>query len=90
MVDLVLMNNLLKAVASEATLILIGDVDQLPSVGAGNVLKDLIASEMITVVKLTEIFRQAQESLIVTNAHRVNRGIFPEVTGPSDRNFFLH
>ena len=89
MVDLVLMNNLLKAVPSEASLILIGDVDQLPSVGAGNVLKDLIASEMITVVKLTEIFRQAQESLIVTNAHRVNRGIFPEAAGSSDRNFFF-
>ena len=89
MVDLVLMNNLLKAVPSEASLILVGDVDQLPSVGAGNVLKDLIASDEIAVVRLTEIFRQAQESLIVTNAHRVNRGRHPKVTGPSDRNFFF-
>lgn len=89
MVDLVLMNNLLKAVPSEASLIFVGDVDQLPSVGAGNVLKDLIASDEIAVVRLTEIFRQAQESLIVTNAHRVNRGRKPKVTGPSDRNFFF-
>ena len=89
MVDLVLMNNLLKAVPSEASLILVGDVDQLPSVGAGNVLKDLIASDEIAVVRLTEIFRQARESLIVTNAHRVNRGRHPKVTGPSDRNFFF-
>ena len=89
MVDLVLMNNLLKAVPSEASLILVGDVDQLPSVGAGNVLKDLIASGEIAVVRLTEIFRQAKESLIVTNAHRINRGRHPRVTGPSDRNFFF-
>ncbi|MDE0040725.1 MAG: ATP-dependent RecD-like DNA helicase, partial [Candidatus Poribacteria bacterium] len=89
MVDLVLMNNLLKAVPPEASLILVGDVDQLPSVGAGNVLKDLIASDEIAVVRLTEIFRQAQESLIVTNAHRVNRGRQPQVTGASDRNFFF-
>ena len=89
MLDLVLMNNFLKAVPSEAMLIFIGDVDQLPSVGAGNVLKDLIASDKITVVRLMEIFRQAQESLIVTNAHRVNRGRHPKVTGPSDRNFFF-
>ena len=89
MVDLVLMNNLLKAVPSEAALVLVGDVDQLPSVGAGNVLKDLIASDKIAVVRLTEIFRQAQKSLIVTNAHRVNRGRRPKITGPSDRDFFF-
>ena len=89
MVDLVLMNNLLKAVPSEAALILVGDVDQLPSVGAGNVLKDLIASDKMPVVRLTEIFRQAQKSLIVTNAHRVNRGVYPKVTGPSERDFFF-
>ncbi|MCZ6681211.1 MAG: ATP-dependent RecD-like DNA helicase [Candidatus Poribacteria bacterium] len=89
MVDLVLMNSLMKAVPRHATLIMVGDVDQLPSVGAGNVLKDLIASEQITVVKLTEIFRQAQQSLIVTNAHRINRGDFPQITGTPDRNFFF-
>ena len=89
MVDLILMNNLMKAIPPNATLIMIGDVDQLPSVGAGNVLTDLIASEQVTVVTLTEIFRQAQESYIVTNAHRINRGDFPQTTGPADRNFFF-
>ena len=89
MVDLVLMNNLMKAIPQHATLIMIGDVDQLPSVGAGNVLTDLIASGRITVVTLTEIFRQAQESYIVTNAHLINRGKFPQTTGPADRNFFF-
>ena len=89
MVDLILMNNLMKAVPFNATLIMIGDVDQLPSVGAGNVLTDLIASGEVTVVTLTEIFRQARESYIVTNAHRINRGSFPQTTGPADRNFFF-
>ncbi len=74
MVDIFLAHALLKAMPHHAHLILIGDTDQLPSVGAGNVLGDLIASEVIPYVKLTYIFRQAQESLIVTNAHRVNRG----------------
>ncbi|MDE0300142.1 MAG: ATP-dependent RecD-like DNA helicase [Candidatus Poribacteria bacterium] len=89
MLDLVLMNNLLKAVPSESMLIFVGDVDQLPSVGAGNVLKDLIASDKIAIVRLTEIFRQARKSLIVINAHRVNRGRHPKVSGPADRNFFF-
>lgn len=89
MVDCVLMNSLMKAVPRDAVVIMVGDVDQLPSVGAGNVLKDLINSEMITVVKLTEIFRQAQQSMIVTNAHRINRGEFPKLSGPRDRNFFF-
>ena len=89
MVDLVLMNNLMKAIPQHATLIMIGDVDQLPSVGAGNVLTDLITSGRITVVRLTEIFRQAQQSYIVTNAHLINRGKFPQTTGPADRNFFF-
>lgn len=89
MVDLVLMNNLMKAVPWDATLIMIGDVDQLPSVGAGNVLTDLIASGGVTVVRLTEIFRQARESYIITNAHRINRGNLPQTTGPADRDFFF-
>ena len=89
MVDLVLMNSLMKAVPRNATLIMVGDMDQLPSVGAGNILKDLITSKQITVVKLTEIFRQAQQSLIVTNAHRINRGEFPQTTGARNRNFFF-
>ncbi len=87
MVDIVLMNRLMQAIPSHATVILIGDPDQLPSVGAGNVLKSLIDSQRIPVVKLTEIFRQARESMIVTNAHLINSGDFPELSGPRDRNF---
>ena len=89
MVDLVLMNRLMQAIRPSTTLILIGDVDQLPSVGAGNVLKSLIDSQRIPVTKLMEIFRQAQESMIVMNAHRINKGDFPELTGDADRNFFF-
>ncbi len=77
MVDTLLMHHLLKAIPSHAHLILVGDVDQLPSVGPGNVLKDIIRSGRFTVVTLAEIFRQAQESLIVVNAHKVNEGQFP-------------
>ena len=77
MVDILLMNHLLKAIPQTATLVMVGDVDQLPSVGPGNVLKDIIASGRVETVKLTEVFRQAQESLIVINAHRINRGEFP-------------
>ncbi|MYF98081.1 ATP-dependent RecD-like DNA helicase [Candidatus Poribacteria bacterium] len=89
MVDIILMNRLMQAIPSGATIILIGDTDQLPSVGAGNVLKHLIASRSIPVVRLTEIFRQAQQSMIVTNAHLINTGEFPELSGPPDRNFFF-
>ncbi len=89
MVDLVLMNRFMQAMRPSTTLILIGDTDQLPSVGAGNVLRALIDSQKIPVIKLTEIFRQAQQSLIVTNAHRINTGEFPQLTGPTDRNFFF-
>lgn len=89
MVDIVLMNRLMQAIPSGATIILIGDTDQLPSVGAGNVLKHLIVSRSIPVVRLTEIFRQAQQSMIVTNAHLINTGEFPELSGPPDRNFFF-
>ncbi|MFC1894011.1 ATP-dependent RecD-like DNA helicase [Chloroflexota bacterium] len=80
MVDILLMNHLLKAIPPEATVLLVGDVDQLPSVGPGNVLNDIIASGQVETVRLTDIFRQAQESLIVVNAHRVNRGEFPQIT----------
>lgn len=76
MIDIFLAHALLKALPLHAHLVLIGDIDQLPSVGAGNVLADLIASGVVPSVKLTHIFRQAQESLIVTNAHRVNNGEF--------------
>ena len=89
MVDLVLMNRLMQAIRPTTTVILIGDTDQLPSVGAGNVLRELIDSQKIPVIQLTEIFRQAQESMIVTNAHRINKGDFPELTGTTDRNFFF-
>lgn len=77
MVDTILMHHLLKAVSVSATLILVGDVDQLPSVGAGNVLKDIIDSEYIPTVKLNEIFRQSRESLIIVNAHKINNGELP-------------
>jgi len=77
MIDTLLMYHLLKAIPPQAHLILVGDVDQLPSVGPGNVLKDIIGSGIFTVVRLTEIFRQAQESMIIVNAHKVNQGEFP-------------
>jgi exodeoxyribonuclease V alpha subunit len=77
MVDTTLMYYLLKAIPLEASLILVGDVDQLPSVGAGSVLKDLIDSRVVPVVRLNEIFRQSRESMIIVNAHRVNGGLMP-------------
>ena len=85
MMDILLMNNLLKAIPPIATLLLVGDVDQLPSVGPGNVLRDIIASGRVETVKLTEVFRQAQESLIIVNAHRINRGEFPVAAPPQDK-----
>jgi len=77
MLDLLLTNHLLKAIHPESHLLLVGDVDQLPSVGAGNVLKDIMASGVTAVVRLEEIFRQAEGSLIVKNAHRINQGEMP-------------
>jgi len=77
MIDTVLMYHLLKAVPNRATLILVGDVNQLPSVGAGNVLNDIIESGAVPVVSLTEIFRQAKQSRIIVNAHRINEGHIP-------------
>ena len=77
MVDLLLMQGLLKALPPGTRLVLVGDADQLPSVGAGNVLADILHSEYIHAVRLKEIFRQAQESLIIVNAHRINRGEYP-------------
>jgi exodeoxyribonuclease V alpha subunit len=79
MIDTILMYHLLKAVPSGATLILVGDVNQLPSVGAGNVLKDVIRSKRVPVVELKEIFRQAANSGIIGNAHRINTGLIPEL-----------
>jgi exodeoxyribonuclease V alpha subunit len=80
MIDSQLMHHLLKAVPSQARVVCIGDIDQLPSVGPGNVLKDMIASERIPVVMLKKIFRQAAGSLIVTNAHKINLGEFPDIS----------
>ncbi|WP_347278143.1 ATP-dependent RecD-like DNA helicase [Leptolyngbya sp. FACHB-541] len=79
MLDLFLANSLFKAIPLDAQLLLVGDIDQLPSVGPGAVLQDLIASEKIPVVRLTQVFRQAQTSQIVSNAHRINQGQFPQL-----------
>ena len=88
MIDMFLMQALLAAIRPGARLVLLGDCDQLPSVGAGNVLHDLINSGCFNTVRLTEIFRQGSESLIVTNAHRINRGEMP-VTDARDKDFFF-
>ena len=88
MVDTALMSALLKAIKPGARLILIGDADQLPSVGAGNVLRDIIESGRFATIKLTEIFRQAEQSLIVTNAHRINSGEEP-ILDRADNDFFF-
>ena len=89
MIDSALMCALLKAVKPGARLIIIGDSDQLPSVGAGNVLRDILDSGRFATVRLNEIFRQAQESLIVTNAHAINRGDLPDLTVKNNDFFFL-
>lgn len=80
MIDTQLMNHLLKAIPTDARAIFIGDIDQLPSVGPGNVLKDIIQSERVAVTQLKKIFRQAAGSLIITNAHRINQGEFPDIS----------
>jgi exodeoxyribonuclease V alpha subunit len=85
MIDNLLMHHFLKAIPTEAVLILVGDVNQLPSVGAGNVLRDIIASKVVPVVELNEIFRQAMDSLIITNAHRINCGEFPRLSTPKSK-----
>ncbi len=89
MIDIQLMHALLKAIKPGARCIIIGDADQLPSVGAGNVLGDIVASERFSTVRLTEIFRQAQKSLIVTNAHAINDGKMPRLDIKDNDFFFL-
>jgi exodeoxyribonuclease V alpha subunit len=89
MIDIILMNSLLKAVPSHMKVILVGDIDQLPSVGAGNVLRDIIDSDVVPVVRLTRIFRQAQSSRIITNAHKINQGVFPDISNGKDSDFFF-
>ncbi len=89
MIDIMLMYSLLKAVPDPMTLILVGDIDQLPSVGAGNVLRDIIDSGQFPVVRLTRIFRQAAESRIIMNAHRVNSGKMPDISNGRTSDFFF-
>lgn len=89
MIDTYLMYSLLKAIPSHARLILVGDINQLPSVGPGNVLKDIINSHCVEVSMLTEIFRQAAGSQIITNAHRINGGLFPDIRNRSTSDFFF-
>ena len=86
MVDIVLANQLFRAIPDHAALLLVGDVDQLPSVGPGSVLAEIIGSERVPTVRLTEIFRQAESSRIVVNAHRINRGESPEYPRPPNRS----
>lgn len=89
MIDIVLMNSLLKAVPLGMRLVLVGDIDQLPSVGAGNVLRDIIDSGAFPVIRLTRIFRQAQASRIVMNAHKINEGKMPDISNGKDTDFFF-
>ena len=89
MLDIPLAYHLLKAVPLTASVVFVGDVDQLPSVGPGNFLRDLIESDRVPVVWLTEIFRQAKNSYIITNAHRVNEGQMPVFEGPQESDFFF-
>lgn len=89
MIDIILMNSLLKAIPPNMRLILVGDIDQLPSVGAGNVLRDIIDSGQFPVIRLTKIFRQAQESRIIMNAHRINSGQAPDLSNGAGTDFFF-
>ncbi len=89
MIDIVLMNSLMKAIPSSMRVVFVGDIDQLPSVGAGNVLRDLIESDIIPVIRLTRIFRQAQSSRIVMSAHAINQGQFPDTSNGQQTDFFF-
>ncbi len=80
MVDVMLMQALVKAIPDDAALLIVGDIDQLPSVGPGQVLADIIGSGVVPVVRLTEVFRQAAASRIIMNAHRINRGSMPDLS----------
>src|SRR5437588_9967363 len=82
MVDVMLMQALMKAVPDRAALFIVGDIDQLPSVGPGQVLADVISSSAVPVVRLTEVFRQAAQSQIIVNAHRINHGVMPDLRKP--------
>ena len=89
MIDIILMNSLLKAIPPAMRLVMVGDIDQLPSVGAGNVLRDMIDSGVFPVVRLTRIFRQAQTSRIIMNAHRINEGKLPDLSNGKNTDFFF-
>ncbi len=89
MIDVILMNSLMKAIPPHMKLILIGDIDQLPSVGAGNVLHDIIDSNQFPVIRLTKIFRQAQSSRIIMNAHKINDGRYPDLSNGKNTDFFF-
>jgi exodeoxyribonuclease V alpha subunit len=89
MIDTYLMHSLLRAIPDHARVILIGDVDQLPSIGPGNVLRDCIESGGISISRLFQIFRQGKDSLITLNAHNINKGIFPEIVAPKGKSDFL-
>ena len=89
MIDIILMNSLLKAIPPTMRLIMVGDIDQLPSVGAGNVLRDMIDSGAFPVVRLTRIFRQAQTSRIIMNAHCINEGKMPDISNGKESDFFF-
>ncbi len=88
MVDVMLMQALMKAVPAKAALLLVGDIDQLPSVGPGQVLADVISSGAVPVVRLTEVFRQAAQSRIITTAHRINQGVIPDLSPPEAESDF--
>ncbi len=88
MVDVLLMHALFKAVPARATLLLVGDIDQLPSVGPGQVLADIIGSGAVPVVRLTEVFRQAAQSQIIVSAHRINQGLLPDLRKPEGTSDF--
>ncbi|WP_392486213.1 ATP-dependent RecD-like DNA helicase [Haloimpatiens sp. FM7315] len=90
MIDIILMNNLLKAIGIGTRVIIVGDVDQLPSVGPGNVLRDIIESNCVRVVRLKEIFRQAKESMIIVNAHKINEGQMPTLNMKNNDFYFIN
>src|ERR1700758_2465165 len=89
MVDVMLLQALMKATPDNAALLIVGDIDQLPSVGPGQVLADVISSREMPVVRLTEVFRQAAQSRIITSAHRINQGFIPHISSPSDSDFYF-
>jgi exodeoxyribonuclease V alpha subunit len=88
MVDVMLMQALMRALPDTSAVLIVGDIDQLPSVGPGQVLADVIASGAVPVVRLTEVFRQAAQSRIITSAHRINQGAIPDLSPPGNESDF--